>query len=148
LLAIGPALLAAPRGRRRLGAVTAGVCAAWFGAALVVAPDRFVHSLGGLSSVAHPQELWSFNHVYDEIPFVFAFVAWQTRSATAPLLSLLATGLLCLVFGPIATAASPSAQWLAYVVVTVPFVAALTRSALGWTARWPELRGSARAGAA
>ena len=196
LLAIAPTLLAAPHRRGRLGALAAAICAAWFGTAYVAAPGPFVHSLGGLSIVAHPQELWwpvahlardptvtpgyylpalitdharelvialmvplsiplarrrdrtasdclallalllllrslldPSNHVYYELPFVLALVAWEASWASAPLLSLLATGVLWLVFGPISWHQSETVQWLAYIAAMVPFIAVLARSA-------------------
>ena len=196
LLAIAPTLLAAPRRRGRLGALAAALCGAWFGTAYLAAPGPFVHSLGGLSIVAHPQELWwplahltrdpsvtpgyylpalitdhareiavalmvplsiplarrrdrttgdclallalllllrclldPSNHVYYELPFVLALVAWEARTASAPLLSMLATGLLWLVFGPISANAGHDVQWLAYVAAMVPFIVILARSA-------------------
>jgi hypothetical protein len=196
LLAIAPTLLAAPRRRGRLGGIAAALCAAWFGAAFAAAPGHFVHSLAGLSIVAHPQELWwplahltrdptvtpghylpalitdharelavglmaplsvplalrrdrstsdclallalllalrclldPSNHIYYELPFVLALVAWEASTAPAPVLSLLATGLLWLLFGPIAQHAPADVQWLAYVAATIPFIVILGRAA-------------------
>jgi hypothetical protein len=215
LLAIAPTLLAAPSRRGRLGALAAAICAAWFGTAYFAAPGPFVHSLGGLSVVAHPQELWwplahlardpsvtpgyylpalitdharelvvalmvplsiplarrrdrtasdclallalllllrcvldPSNHVYYELPFVLALVAWEASRASAPLLSMLAIGLVWLVFGPISTYANQDVQWLAYMAAMVPFIALLARPALGWTVRWPQPPARAVAGAA
>ncbi len=201
LLAIAPTLLAARCGRGRLGAVAAALCTGWFGAAYLAAPEQFVHSLGGLSIVAHPQELWwplarpaadpavtpghylpalitdharelavvlmaplsiplalrrdrtasdclallallllarclldPSNHIYYELPFLLALVAWEATSAPAPVLSLLAIALLWLVFGPISAVTSPDGQWLAYMAVMLSLIAVLARPALGYGA--------------
>ena len=69
------------------------------------------------------------NHVYYELPFVLALVAWEARTASAPLLSMLATGLLWLVFGPISANANQDVQWLAYIAAMVPFIVVLARPA-------------------
>jgi hypothetical protein len=162
LLAIAPTLLAASRRRGRLCAVAVGLCAGWFGAAYLAAPHQFVHSLGGLSVVAHPQELWwpvarltpdpivtsgyylpapITDHARELVvllmaPLSIPLVRRRDRT-TSECLALLALLFLlrCLL--------DPSnhvyyVQWLAYMAVTVPFIAVLAGPALGWTVRRPH----------
>jgi hypothetical protein len=74
------------------------------------------------------------DHVYYHLPFVIALLAWESRARGAPILALLATGLLWLVFHTVSGVAGLDVQFLAYTAVTVPFVVVLARTALGRTA--------------
>jgi hypothetical protein len=201
VLAIAPALLAAPRGRLRLTAVAGGIAAAWFGTTYLAAPGHFAASLSALSPVAHPEELWwplahrfapsgvtpiyalpsvmishgrelaalvavalalplarradrtgddclallalaflvrclldPSDHVYYHVPFVVALLAWEARTRDVPVLALLATGMLWLVFHTISGVASLSVQFATYVAVTLPLLVIVGRAALGRTA--------------
>jgi hypothetical protein len=198
VLAVAPALLAAPRGRVELALVAGGIAAAWFSVTYVAAPAHFAASLSAISPVAHPEELWwplahlsaspgttpyhflpaaivahgrelaalvavglsvglarrsgrstenclallalaflvrclldPSDHVYYHVPFVVALVAWEARSRGAPILALLATGLLWLVFHTVSGVAGVNLQFVAYVAVTMPFVVLLLGPALG-----------------
>ena len=201
VLAIAPALLAAPRGRRRLAAVAGGLAAAWFLTTYLAAPSHFAASLSAISPVAHPEELWwplarlsaspgttpyyflpgtvvaharelavivaaglslglvragrsvenclalltlaflmrcmldPSDHIYYHVPFVIALIAWEARTRGAPVLALLATGLLWLVFHTVSGVAGVNAQFAAYVAVTVPLAVVLLRPAVGLGAR-------------
>jgi hypothetical protein len=71
------------------------------------------------------------DHVYYHVPFVIALVAWESRTRGAPILALLATGLLWLVFHTVSGVAGLDVQFFAYIAVTVPFVVVLEREVLG-----------------
>ncbi|HEY5317502.1 MAG TPA: hypothetical protein VIJ20_05945 [Solirubrobacteraceae bacterium] len=71
------------------------------------------------------------DHVYYHVPFVIALLAWEARTRDAPVLALLATGLLWLVFHTVSGVAGLDVQFIAYLAVTMPFVAVLLRPALG-----------------
>ena len=200
ILALAPALLAAPHGRRRvrLGGVAAAVAGAWYAATYVGAPGHFVASLSAISPVAHPVELWwplahlvarpgatpyytlpafvvdhgrqlavlvavglsvglmrrrsrstedclallalaflvrcvldPSDHVYYHVPFVVALLAWEARTRGAPVLALLATGLLWLVFHTVSGVAGVNVQFAAYLAAITPLVVALARPVLG-----------------
>jgi len=74
------------------------------------------------------------DHVYYHVPFLIALVAWEARTRGAPVLALLATGLLWLVFHTVSGVAGLNVQFAAYVAVTVPFVVVLLGPVLGRTA--------------
>jgi hypothetical protein len=86
------------------------------------------------------------DHVYYHVPFVIALVAWEARTRGAPVLALLATGLLWLVFHTISGVAGLSLQFVAYMAVTMPFVAVLLPPALGLFRPALGLGAPARAG--
>jgi hypothetical protein len=87
------------------------------------------------------------DHVYYHLPFVIALLAWEARTRGAPVLALLATGLLWLVFHTISGVAGLDVQFVAYLAVALPFVAILLGPALGHSA--PGRTGlPARSGAA
>jgi hypothetical protein len=75
------------------------------------------------------------NWVYYELPFVIALTAWEARTAPAPLLSLLAIAALLLVFNTISSLASLDVQYVAYLLITLPFVLVLIGPALGRSPR-------------
>jgi hypothetical protein len=99
VLAILPALLAAPRGRARIAIVAGGIAAIWFAAAYVVAPETFTKSFsaGVGSSVAHPEELWwPLAHLagprgapFDALPGIIASHAREAAVVVAACLALL-----------------------------------------------------------
>jgi hypothetical protein len=191
LLALAPALLAAPAGRSKLLAGACAIPLAWYLASYLAAPAAFRATLQGLPVVAHPVDLWwplahlrskpgvtsayfppaviarharelvlvaglvlsapllrrrergmddclallallfllrclldPSNHVYYEIPFVFALTAWEAQRG-APVLALLATGLLWLVFHTVSGVAGLDVQYAAYLLVTLPYVVVL-----------------------
>jgi hypothetical protein len=65
------------------------------------------------------------NHFYYHLPFLVALAAYESRTRGAPVLALLATGLLWLVFHTVAGIGSLQVQFLAYLGVTLPLLAAL-----------------------
>jgi hypothetical protein len=71
------------------------------------------------------------DHVYYHVPFVVALIAWEARTRGAPVLALLTTGLLWLVFHTVSGVAGLDVQFVAYVAVTVPLAVVLLRPALG-----------------
>jgi hypothetical protein len=77
------------------------------------------------------------NHVYYQVPFVLALLAWESRVSHAPVRALLAVGLLWLVFHTISGIGSLSVQYAAYMLVTVPFAIVLLGPATAGAARWP-----------
>jgi hypothetical protein len=72
------------------------------------------------------------NHVYYQLPFVIALMTWEARaSRTAPSLSLLAAGLMWLVFHTVSGVASLDVQFAAYLAIALPFVAILGSAVAG-----------------
>jgi hypothetical protein len=85
------------------------------------------------------------DHVYYQLPFVVALAAYESRTRSAPVLALLATGLLWFVFHTVSGLASLEVQFLAYLAVTLPLVAILVSELLPrpvWTGRAAIVRGS------
>jgi hypothetical protein len=74
------------------------------------------------------------DHVYYQLPFVIALLAWEARTRDAPVLALLTTGLLWLVFHTVSGIAGLSVQFATYVAVTLPLLVVVGRPALGRTA--------------
>jgi hypothetical protein len=70
------------------------------------------------------------DHFYYHLPFVVALVAYESRTRSAPVLALLATGLLWVVFHTVSGAASLNVQFLAYLAVALPLTAALVAELL------------------
>jgi hypothetical protein len=85
------------------------------------------------------------NHVYYQVPFVIALIAWDARTGAVPVLALLATILLWLVFHTVSGIAREHIQFVAYMAATLPFVAVLARSAYGDGRRTAALGAPARA---
>ncbi len=79
------------------------------------------------------------NHVYYQLPFVFALLAWDSRVSRGPVRTMLATGLLWLVFHTISGIGSLSVQYAAYMLVTVPFAILLSAPATAGALRWPTI---------
>jgi hypothetical protein len=79
------------------------------------------------------------NHIYYQVPFILALLAWESRIGRGPVRSLLAVGLLWLVFHTISGVGSLTVQYAAYMLVTVPFVIALLGPATAGTLRWPAI---------
>jgi len=79
------------------------------------------------------------DHVYYHLPFVLALLAWESRVTRGPTLALLAAGLLWLVFHTVSGIAGVSAQYAAYLVVTVPFVVLLVGPATVGALRLPSM---------
>jgi hypothetical protein len=77
------------------------------------------------------------NHVYYQVPFVLALLAWDSRVARAPVRALLGAGLLWLIFHTISGVAGLSLQFLAYTLVTVPCAVMLLGAATAGAVRWP-----------
>jgi hypothetical protein len=65
------------------------------------------------------------DHFYYHLPFLVALAAYESRTRSAPVLALLATGLLWLVFHTVSGVASLEIQFLAYMAVALPLAAAL-----------------------
>jgi hypothetical protein len=65
------------------------------------------------------------DHCYYHLPFIVALAAYESRTRAAPVLALLATGLLWLVFHTVSGVASLQVQFLAYLAVTLPLAAAI-----------------------
>jgi hypothetical protein len=65
------------------------------------------------------------NHIYYQLPFVVALAAYEARTRSAPVLALLATGLMWFVFHTVSGIASLQVQFVAYLAVTLPLVAIL-----------------------
>ena len=65
------------------------------------------------------------DHLYYHVPFLAALIAYEARTRGMPVFSLLATGLLWFVFHTVAGVASPEVQFVVYMAVTLPFLAAL-----------------------
>jgi hypothetical protein len=74
------------------------------------------------------------DHVYYHVPFLIALLAWEARTRDVPVLALLATGLLWLVFHTVSGVAGLSIQFAAYLAVTMPLLALLGSAALGRSA--------------
>jgi hypothetical protein len=74
------------------------------------------------------------DHVYYHVPFLIALLAWEARTRDAPVLALLATGLLWLVFHTVSGVAGLSIQFAAYLAVTLPLLGLLVRAVLGRSA--------------
>jgi hypothetical protein len=70
------------------------------------------------------------DHFYYHLPFLVALAAFESRTRSAPLLALLATGLLWFVFHMVSAVASLDAQFLAYLAVALGLVAALVAGLL------------------
>jgi hypothetical protein len=70
------------------------------------------------------------DHFYYLVPFVVALVAYESRTRSAPVLALLATGLLWVVFHTVSGVASLNVQFLAYLAVALPLAAALVAELL------------------
>jgi hypothetical protein len=70
------------------------------------------------------------DHFYYHLPFLVALAAFESRTRSAPLLALLATGLLWFVFHMVSAVASLDAQFLAYLAVALGLVAALVAELL------------------
>ena len=200
VLALAPALLAAPGGRARVrvAATAAAAAGAWYAATYVGAPGHFSASLSAISPVAHPEEVWwplahlvtqhgstpyyalpafvidhgrqlavlvavslslglarrrtrstedclallalaflarclldPSDHIYYHVPFLVALLAWEARTRGAPVLALLATGLLWLVFHTISGVAGVNVQFAAYLAAMAPLAAVLGGAVLG-----------------
>jgi hypothetical protein len=71
------------------------------------------------------------DHIYYHVPFVVALVAWEARARGAPVLALLATGLLWSVFHTVSGVGSLDVQFVAYFAVVVPLAAILLGAAVG-----------------
>jgi len=71
------------------------------------------------------------DHVYYNVPFVIALIAWEARTRGAPVLALLTTGLLWLIFHTLSGVAGLDVQFVAYVAVTIPLAVVLIAPALG-----------------
>jgi hypothetical protein len=85
------------------------------------------------------------DHLYYHVPFIAAVVAWEARSRGWPLLGLLGTGLLWLVFHTVSGVASLEIQFLAYMAIALPMVAILLAAVLArpiWLGRAAIVRGS------
>ena len=78
------------------------------------------------------------NHVYYEIPFIFALLAWDSRTHSAPARALLATILLWLAFHTISGIAGLWVQFAAYMIFMLPFAVMLAGPATGGLLRWPR----------
>jgi hypothetical protein len=78
------------------------------------------------------------DHVYYHVPFLIALVAWEARTRGAPVLALLTTGLLWLVFHTVSGMAGVNVQFAAYAAVTVPLIVVLLRPVLGRAAIGPR----------
>jgi hypothetical protein len=70
------------------------------------------------------------DHFYYHLPFVVALVAYESRTRSAPVLALLATGLLWFVFHTVSAVASLDVQFLAYLAVALALAAALVAELL------------------
>jgi hypothetical protein len=79
------------------------------------------------------------NHVYYQLPFVFALLAWDSRVSRGPIRAMLATGLLWLVFHTISGIGSLPVQYAAYMLVAVPFAIVLSGPATAGALRWPAV---------
>jgi hypothetical protein len=79
------------------------------------------------------------DHVYYHLPFLLALLAWESRVSRAPVRALLAAGLLWLVFHTISGIAGLSVQYVAYMLVTVPFAILLLGPATAGALRWPSV---------
>jgi hypothetical protein len=79
------------------------------------------------------------NHVYYQVPFVLALLAWESRVSRRPALALLATGLLWLVFHTISGLGGLWPQYAAYMLLTVPLAIVLWRPATGGAPYRPKL---------
>jgi hypothetical protein len=86
------------------------------------------------------------NHVYYQVPFVIALVAWDSRTSALPVLALLSTALLWLVFHTISGIADVNGQFTAYMAVTLPLVVVLARAACGRERAVPAERRQGRSG--
>jgi hypothetical protein len=73
------------------------------------------------------------NHVYYQVPFVVTLLAWEARTTGIPILALLATAAFWFIFHTVSGTGSLTAQYVAYLVVTLPLAAILLRPALGRT---------------
>jgi hypothetical protein len=71
------------------------------------------------------------NHVYYQVPFVLTLLAWEARTTGMPILALLATAGFWFIFHTVSGTGSLTAQYVAYLVVTLPLAAILLRPALG-----------------
>jgi len=71
------------------------------------------------------------NHVYYQVPFVVALTAWEAWLGRPPLLALLAVAGFWLIFHPISGTGSLTAQFVAYLAVTVPLAFVLGRAVIG-----------------
>ena len=68
------------------------------------------------------------NHVYYQVPFVIALVAWDARRSPVPVLALLATALVWLEFHTISGIAGVHVQFAVYMAITLPLVGVLARA--------------------
>jgi hypothetical protein len=71
------------------------------------------------------------NHVYYQVPLVIAITAWEVTSGRFPVRALVATGSFWLIFHAISGTGSLTAQFVAYLMVTLPLGAMLLRPAIG-----------------
>jgi hypothetical protein len=65
------------------------------------------------------------DHVYYHVPFIVALTAYEARTRSAPVLALLATGLVWLVFHTVSDIAGLDVQFLAYMAVALALMGAL-----------------------
>jgi hypothetical protein len=70
------------------------------------------------------------NHVYYHVPLIVAIAAYEARTRSAPVLALLATGLVWLVFHTVSGIASLNVQFAAYMAVALALGAALVAELL------------------
>ncbi len=79
------------------------------------------------------------NHVYYQVPFVFALAAYEVRMGSAPVLAALAAGGFWFVFHTISGVAGLDAQFAAYLAVSLPLAALLSGPATGRETRFHHL---------
>jgi len=70
------------------------------------------------------------NHVYYQVPFVLALAAWEARTRGMPVLALLATAGFWFVFHTVSGTGSLTAQYVAYLALTLPLIVVLVRVVL------------------
>ena len=83
------------------------------------------------------------NHVYYQVPFLIALVAWEASTRGVPVVAMCATVGFWLVFHTISGVASLDVQFLTYLAVTLPLLVVLAPPAMGrrLSARgWPLRR--------
>ena len=81
------------------------------------------------------------NHVYYQVPFVLALCAWEARTRGLPVLSLLSLAGFYLVFHVISGTGSLTAQFVAYLAITLPIACVLLTVVLPTGRRVPQTAG-------
>jgi hypothetical protein len=71
------------------------------------------------------------NHDYYQVPFVIALVAWEARTVGTPVLALLATAALWVIFHTISDSGNLTGQYIAYLATALPLAAILLPAATG-----------------